>query len=193
MVRQRDSERAAEMRWCWVWQHFSLDALKCNVMDKRFSSPKMPTRRSLSQMASRHHRCDPSQAPSPRSRGLGFGSAPELKPSPQNTRRKGPSLVHPRCSHRKLEVPPRSVCAAIQKRTGAVLATHAKRKRGGHVSIALAARIDDRRPPRLGEASTRQKKEEERKVPVHPSQHTHTLSLRRHTTALPIMSSLVVA
>lgn len=161
---------------------------------ERFSSPKMPTRSSMSQMASHHRRCDPSQAPSPNLEGWGSAhSAPELKPPPQNTRRKGPSLVHPRCSHKKLEVPPRSVCAAIQKRTGAVLATHAKRKRGGHVSITLAARIDDRRPPRLGEASTRQKNEEERKVPVHPSQHTHTLSLRRHTTALPIMSSLVVA
>jgi len=94
MVRQRDSERAAEMRWCWVWQHFSLNALECDGMEKlaRFYSPKMPNRRPMSQPPSPHRQ---SLTSTPISR---VGVRP--RPGPKHASRTGPSLVRPRSSYR---------------------------------------------------------------------------------------------
>lgn len=181
MVRQRDSKRAAEMRWCWVWQHFSLDALECNVMDKnleRFSSPKMPTRRPMSQMASH---LIPHKHPPPTSRvGVRQCARIETSPpkhAPERTESRTPAML----AQKTRGAATIRLCGDPKENWSRLGDTRQEEKRR---SCLYRIGRAHRRPTtaQAGRASTREKKKQERKVPVPPSQHTHT---RRHTTALP--------
>lgn len=84
MVRQRDSERAAEMRWCWVWQHFSLNVLECNAMEKNWTILQSKDANSLSLCLKWHliiADVIPHKHPPPISR-VGVRQCPRIETSP---------------------------------------------------------------------------------------------------------------